>query len=195
MERRPATPDEARALANPLRLRILRLCLDRAMTNEELARRLGRDAGSVLHHVRILVDTGFLAAEGERRGARGAIERPYRATGKSWTLDVGDESGDGVVAGTLALIDAFRTEVAEADHNRDALVNVARLGVRLGTQAHASFSARIDELVADLIAADDPDGEAHGFFIGLHRLGTAPVEDGEMTAPVDAVERIGLGAA
>ena len=33
MERRAATHDEARALSNPLRLRILRLCLDRAMTN------------------------------------------------------------------------------------------------------------------------------------------------------------------
>src|SRR6187402_3102031 len=115
MHRRPATPEEARALANPLRLRILRLCLDRAMTNEELATRLGRDAGSVLHHVRMLVETGFLAPEQERRGARGSVERPYRATGKSWTLDVGDEEGSGKTnVGTLALIDAFRAEVAES---------------------------------------------------------------------------------
>ena len=177
MERRPATPDEARALANPLRLRILRLCLDRAMTNEELARRLGRDAGSVLHHVRMLVDTGFLAPEGERRGARGAIERPYRATGKSWTLDVGDESEVGAGSGALALIDAFRAEVAEVGADREALVNVARLGVRLGPGARAAFSARIDELVEDLRAADDPEGVAYGLFVGLHRLGTEPAGD------------------
>jgi DNA-binding transcriptional ArsR family regulator len=177
MERRPATPDEARALANPLRLRILRLCLDRAMTNEELARRLGRDAGSVLHHVRMLVDTGFLASEGERRGARGAIERPYRATGKSWTLDVGDETGDGMHAGTLALIDAFRAEVAEvAEVGADggALLAIARMGVRLRPEARAAFGARINELVEDLKAADDPEGEAYGFLVGMHRLGTEP---------------------
>ncbi|HLH47577.1 MAG TPA: hypothetical protein VKV25_10475, partial [Acidimicrobiales bacterium] len=35
--RRAATLEEARALANPLRLRILRLCLDQARTNAELA--------------------------------------------------------------------------------------------------------------------------------------------------------------
>jgi len=176
MDRRPATPDEARALANPLRLRILRLCLDRAMTNEELARRLGRDAGSVLHHVRVLVDTGFLAAEGERRGARGAIERPYRATGKSWTLDVGEETGgaDAAGAGALALIDAFRAEVAEVRADRAALVSVARLGVRLSPDARDAFSARIEELVADLKASDDPEGDAYGFFVGMHRLGTEP---------------------
>ena len=103
MERRAATHDEARALANPLRLRILRLCLDRALTNEELATRLGLNAGTVLHHVRLLVATGFLAAEDERRGARGSVERPYRATGKSWTLDVGEEEGSGKTIWPLAI--------------------------------------------------------------------------------------------
>jgi DNA-binding transcriptional ArsR family regulator len=168
MDRRPATAEEGRALANPLRLRILRLCLDRAMTNEELAARLGMNAGTVLHHVRLLVRTGFLAPEGERRGARGAIERPYRATGKSWTLDVGEEEKVGRVSvGTLALIDAFRAEVAETPP--DGILNVARMGVRLTPEERARFIKRIDELVKDLKAADDPDGEPVGFLVGLHR--------------------------
>jgi hypothetical protein len=34
---RPPTLQEARALAHPVRLRILRLCLDEAQTNKELA--------------------------------------------------------------------------------------------------------------------------------------------------------------
>src|SRR5918999_96478 len=34
MKRRPATPEEARALANPLRMRILRLCLDADLATE-----------------------------------------------------------------------------------------------------------------------------------------------------------------
>jgi predicted ArsR family transcriptional regulator len=89
-ERRAATDEEARAIASPLRLRILRLCLDRPLTNKQIAQVLGRDPASVLYHVRTLVRTGFLVAEGERRGARGAREVPYRATGKSWVLDVGD---------------------------------------------------------------------------------------------------------
>jgi len=37
MKKRQATAAEAKALANPLRLRILRLCLDEALTNKELA--------------------------------------------------------------------------------------------------------------------------------------------------------------
>src|SRR5215203_364417 len=156
-ERRAATPEEAKALANPLRLRILRLCLDRALTNEELAARLGLNAGTVLHHVRLLVRTGFLAPEGERRGARGSIERPYRATGKSWTLDVGEEEGTGKTStGTLALIDAFRAEVAEA--SPQAIMNTSRLGVRLTAPQLAAFGERIMALVNDLKEADDPAG-------------------------------------
>jgi hypothetical protein len=170
MERRPATPEEARALANPLRLRILRLCLDRALTNEELATRLGRDAGSMLHHVRLLVRTGFLAPEEERRGARGAVERPYRATGKSWTLDVGDdvEDGKGIAsAGTLALIDAFRAEIAETP--KEQIFTTARLGVRLTDEQAAAFGQRFKALIEDLAASDDPAGEPYGFFVGAHR--------------------------
>ena len=163
MERRPATIEEARALSNPLRLRILRLCLDRAMTNKELAERLARDPGTILHHVRVLLDTGFLAPEAERRGARGSTERPYRATGKSWTLDVGEDDA----SGSLAMVDAFREELREL-HPQD-VATLARLGVRLKPEAARSFMARLKAVVDELAGADDPDGEPYGFLIGAHR--------------------------
>ena len=168
MGNRPATPEEARALANPLRLRILRLCLDRSLTNEELAARLGRDAGTVLHHVRLLVATGFLAPDEERRGARGTVERPYRSTGKSWTLDVGDQE-----SGMLAMVDAFRAELAEI--TGEDVFTLSRLAVRLKPEARQAFADRIQELVTDLHDADDPEGETYGMLVGLHRLGTEPV--------------------
>jgi DNA-binding transcriptional ArsR family regulator len=171
MGKRPATAEEARALANPLRLRILRQCLDRAMTNEELAARLDRDAGTVLHHVRILVAAGFLAPDEERRGARGAIERPYRSTGKSWTLDVGDAE-----TGMLAMVDAFRAELTEI--TAEDIFTLSRLAVRLQPQARDAFAQRIAEIVTDLHDADDPEGEPYGMLVGLHRLGTAPARRG-----------------
>ena len=95
-------------MASPLRLRILRLCLDAPLTNKQIAAALGRDPASVLYHVRRLVRTGFLAPEQERRGSRGAREVPYRATGKSWTLDVVDQAQD---RATIALVEAFIEDV------------------------------------------------------------------------------------
>ncbi len=113
-QRRPAPglEAEARALASAVRLRILRLCLDGALTNKEIARRLGVNPATTLHHVRTLVDTGFLAAQPVRRGTRGAREVPYLATRKSWTLDVAES---GVTGGRAAMLEAFLQEVRLVD--------------------------------------------------------------------------------
>src|ERR687897_3748105 len=113
MKRRLATPEEARALANPLRMRILRLCIDQALTNRQLAERLGRDPGTVLHHVRTMVATGFLVPDEVRQGEKGALEKPYRATGKSWTLSL-EESPISEATATQAMLEAFLAELAEA---------------------------------------------------------------------------------
>ena len=169
IDRRPATRDEALALANPLRLQILRLCLDHALTNKELAVRLGKDPGTILHHVRKLVDTGFLAPEDERRGARGAVERPYRATRKSWTLDVSD-----VAAGHTAPLEAFRAEWAAAGPK--GVVTMTRLGVRLTKPQLEAFIQRVDGLVQELVEGDDPAGEPYGLFLGIHHRAEQPPE-------------------
>src|SRR5215475_15202282 len=109
--RRPATEKEARALASSLRLRILRLCLDRALTNKEIATRLETNPATTLHHVRRLVAAGFLAPQPERRGARGAREVPYRATGKSWTLDVHEPGRPP----SRAMLEAFLADIAQVE--------------------------------------------------------------------------------
>lgn len=70
----------ARALSSPLRWQVLRLCLIEPRTNKELADLLDVNPGSMLHHVRTLVSTGYLDAEAPRRGARNSLEIPYSAT-------------------------------------------------------------------------------------------------------------------
>jgi predicted ArsR family transcriptional regulator len=162
-ERRAATAEEARAIASPLRLRILRLCLDRSLTNKQIAEALGRDPASVLHHVRKLVRTGFLAAEGERRGARGAREVPYRATGKSWVLDVVDEKQER--AKGIALVEAFVD-----DARRVGFENIlsTRMGLRLTPAENEELQQRIFDLVEEFRLRPS-EGEPWSLFIGLHR--------------------------
>src|SRR5262245_495983 len=110
--RRDATPEEFKAMAHPLRLRILRWCLHEARTNKEIADHFGKDPATTLHHVRLLVRTGFLVAEPPRAGARGALEKPYRATGKTWNLSLARREDQNVEM--LAIVDALRDELAEA---------------------------------------------------------------------------------
>jgi DNA-binding transcriptional ArsR family regulator len=163
LERRAATAEEAKAIASPLRLRILRLCLDRPLTNKQIAAALGRDPASVLHHVRKLVRTGFLVAEGERRGTRGAREVPYRATGKSWVLDVVDERQER--AKGIALVEAFLDDARRVGFEN---IDGTRMGFRLTPAEHEELTTRIFELVEEFRLRRS-EGEPWSLFIGLHR--------------------------
>jgi len=161
--RRPATDAEARALASAVRLRILRLCLDRSLTNKEIAQRLGANPATTLHHVRTLVATGFLAADKPRRGTRGARELPYRATGKSWTMDVEDS---GVGGRGRAMLDAFLAEIRLV-HLDDA--GMSRLGLRLTEGEHKELMSRLGQLLDEYADRPlSPDGRAYSVFLSVH---------------------------
>lgn len=162
VERRPATEDEARTLASPLRLRILRLCLDVSLTNKEIAERLGKDPASVLYHVRRLVRTGFLVAEDERRGTRGAREVPYRSTGKSWTLSIGESEDPRIAASTM--VEAFLEDATRAGFEN---VDATRLGLRLTPDEHEELTRRLAELVEEFRVRGTT-GAPWSLFIGLH---------------------------
>jgi DNA-binding transcriptional ArsR family regulator len=159
---RDATAAEARALAHPLRLRILRLCIDESLTNRELSVKLGRDPGTVLYHVRRLVELGFLRAEPMRRAASGHLEQPYRITGKSWMLRVSKTPSY-----STAVLDAVRDELTEAGPK--AAVSTTRLGVRLRDADIRELRAKLDALADDFAARDHRDGTPIGLLLLAHR--------------------------
>jgi predicted ArsR family transcriptional regulator len=169
--RRDATPAEFKALAHPLRWRILRLCLHDSLSNKEIADRLGQDPATTLHHVRTLCTTGFLTAEAPRTGKRGALEKPYRATGKSWTLSIA--GGSERVTTLLAGIDALRAELTDA--GPDAIVMNSRLGLRLSAVEIAELAARLEQVVGEY-AARPPTraGSNVGLHVTLHHLASQP---------------------
>ena len=167
MSKRPATEAEAKALANPLRLRILRLCLDESLTNKQLAGRLGRDPATTLHHVRTLVDTGFLAADEVRHGERGALEKPYRATGKSWEVTVADPGTQ--AQAQAAMVDAFREEMVL--EGPDRLLFLTRFANHLDERSYAELSARIEALVDEFALRNDDGGVPMAFLLGAHVRG------------------------
>ena len=161
-ERRPATDAEARALASAVRLRILRLCLDTALTNKQLAARLDRNPATVLHHVRTLLQTGFLVAEPERRGPRGAREVPYRATGKSWLMD----GAGGPGPRRDPALGAFLEEVAEVGERR---LESTRLALRLTPAEKAELEQRMTDLLDEFARRPaDPDGQKWSLYLGMH---------------------------
>jgi predicted ArsR family transcriptional regulator len=161
-EKQKATDAEFRAIASALRLRILRLCTDESLTNKELAARLGRNPATVLHHVRTLVDTGFLEAMPVRRGTRGSREVPYRATGKSWLMDVDDRP----MPARDPMLAAFLEEVAEVGQHQ---LRSSRLALRLPPAELEEFQNRLRDLFSEYMARPaGPDAERWSLYFGMH---------------------------
>lgn len=167
-----ATLQEARALAHPLRIRILRLCLDGARTNSELAAALGEQPATVLYHVRTLVRTGFLAGEPQRPGPRGTVEKPYRATGKSARLEGVLAAPDGAVL--RAVLAAVAAEVVEAGPG--AVLEGARLPLWLRPDQLAELRDQLQAVLGrfpgadEYLAADPPaDADAYALLLVLHK--------------------------
>ena len=171
-ERRRADLKEARALAHPLRLRILRRCLEGAQTNAELASALGERPATVLHHVRTLVASGFLSEQPPRAGPRGSTEKPYRATGKSWQLHgtLSDDPDGAIVRATLQ---AVADEVTEAAPG--AVIEGARLALRLTPPQLEALVAQLRGLVAaqphpeQYLAGEVTEGDPYALLVLLHR--------------------------
>lgn len=163
----------ARALSSPLRLRILRYCLYEAHSNREIAAHFRLNPGTSLHHVRTLVDTGFLAAEEGRPGRRGTVEIPYRATGLSWDAPL-DGQGD-------LLVRTFLEEIEGRDLDELFLV---RMGFKLRPERLEQLRRRLVDLVLEYHGAPDDDGELTSLFIAGHpEERGAPTPAGEEGAP------------
>src|SRR5438105_1523219 len=134
MQRRETTVSEAKALAHPLRLRILRLCWQSELTNKQLADRLERDPGTVLYHVRQLSDAGLLEPAPVRTGESGALEKPYRAKARSWWLD---DPPNTEADAALAPIEAIQDELRAA--GPDSVRIFVRFAVHLSPEDAAEL--------------------------------------------------------
>src|SRR3954449_11248771 len=82
------TSTRMKALGDPLRMTILDLVLERAMTVTELAERLRRPKGSVAYHVKVLVDAELLQVVRTQK-VRAIDERYYGRVGRTIVFEHG----------------------------------------------------------------------------------------------------------
>jgi DNA-binding transcriptional ArsR family regulator len=154
----PLAEARLRALSSPLRLRVLRLCAFESRTNKELAELLDLNPGTMLHHVRTLVHTGFLTAEPERAGAQGAREVPYRATGALWRSPLPDRS--------RVLVEVFLQQIEGVD---PADLHTTWLGLKLTDEHRDEFERRLHELLTEFKdRGPDAEGRPYSVFTAFH---------------------------
>ena len=107
-----------------------------------------------------LVATGFLVAAEERRGARGAREVPYLATGKSWLMEIDQPSPRD------HLLAAFLEEVAAVGEDH---LDSSRLGLRLSDQEYEDFRVRLAEFLNEYARRPlTPGGRRWSLYVGVH---------------------------
>jgi DNA-binding transcriptional ArsR family regulator len=152
-------------LAHPTRQRIIRLCLDEALTNQQVAEALDLEPATTLRHVRILLNEGFLEAGEVRSGRRGALERPYRATGLQRQLRLDDADPELVRSKDVAALRAHAVELLGAPEGGTR--DFARGTMRLSAASRAELTRRIDELLGEFAARKDADGEPLAFIWSL----------------------------
>jgi DNA-binding transcriptional ArsR family regulator len=160
-------PEQLRALGDDLRARIVVLLRERAASTTELAERLGLPKGTVAHHVKVLERAGLLRVVRTRK-VRAVTERIYGRTARLFVFKSSDDAGGEGVRDVAAA--SLRTVAEEmlpsADDERTSF---AVLRIRLAKPAAARFARRLEKLIDELEAADDPAGEPYGLAVALYR--------------------------
>lgn len=157
-------PGALKALAHPLRQRILRqLDRDGPATSTTLARALGENTGATSYHLRQLAEHGFVEDVPERgqgrerwwRARRQDIRFPPRSTMSADMQAAFDEFGRQGVAEDIEAFMRFQRERDALGEWGDALL-FARGGLRLTRDELLQFWADYMELFRRYAAATDP---------------------------------------
>jgi DNA-binding transcriptional ArsR family regulator len=143
-----------RALAHPMRHRLLIVLGEAPATVSQLARTLDARKGSIAHHLTVLVEAGLVSA-GETRHVRGGTEQYYARVARL----IRSEGAD--LAASAALLSAVGTEL---EASTDPLLHLRY--VRLTTAQADELRATLDRLVKEL--EEVPGGDRYGVLVSLY---------------------------
>ena len=155
-----STPEQLKALAHPLRNRIL-FTLGDGATVSQLSTRLGTNKGNVAHHLAVLERAG-LVRRAHTRQVRGGTERYFTRTARR--LRVPPRAGH-----TAALLQAVADEVDGSP--TEALLNLRR--IRLSRGQAKQLAEHLERVVDDLVEAG-PTEPTHGVLVSVFQSGRAP---------------------
>lgn len=144
-------PDQLKALGHPLRLRVLEALgeTEEALSNRELAQRLGVDPGHLHFHVRMLLRAGLIQQVPSDKGR----EKPYRAAAK--TLKVAPELvSQGASNLHVAVMDDLQR--AQVEHASEGTFRFVRVTVRLDPEKALEV---LSELVPRFEELEDENAE------------------------------------
>ena len=157
-----SSPRHLRAIADPLRVTLLDLVLERAATVGELAAAVGRPKSTVAYHVNVLVDAGMFRVVRTRR-VRAIDERFYGRTARVFFIGVVDLPGAPMWGSGLAVAAAESAPAHEADKLRSILRHV-----RIPDERAAEFWDRVVEVAREFTQLTRSGDTVYGFAAGVY---------------------------
>ncbi len=171
-------PKQLRALADDFRARIVSLLRERAASTTELATALESPKGTVGHHLKVLESAGLVRVVRTRK-VRALTEKFYGRVARLFVLKSDESLPEDLRGGAISALMLRRAAddlIASGDEQETAgLVNI-----RLADKERVRFERRLNRLVADYQAAEDPQGERHVLAYAMYRAkpGLPPKGDG-----------------
>jgi DNA-binding transcriptional ArsR family regulator len=172
-------PKVAKALAHPLRARLLSALEDRTASPSELAAELDVPLGVLSYHIRRLTALGFLRLV-RRVPRRGAVEHYYTATVRPPVTDEAWGATPGIVkqasiAGALGQLGTQVSAAAAAGGFNSAEARISQAAVTLDDQGWRQLASELARLATRV---EEIENESHV------RLGETPAQLGEGPAQV-----------
>jgi DNA-binding transcriptional ArsR family regulator len=156
-----------KALADPLRMRILHLMMlstDRTWSVKEVASELTQPVTKLYHHVKLL-EAADLISDVESRVVSGIVEHRYRANQRSLRFDFGPgEDRHESIEQVAAMIDAVRDDLVDylyRDEADDSNVTISRSVSRLTDDEIAELNRTFDALTEKWAKHRDDPKRAH----------------------------------
>ena len=160
-------PRQLRALGDVLRARIVGLLRERSASTTELATALETPKGTVAHHLKVLETAGLVRVVRTRK-VRALTEKYYGRVARLFVLK-GDESMPEELRGGVLSALMLRRAADELMTSGDEKETAALVNIRLQEADRLRFEKRLNRLLADYQAAEDPAGERHVLTYALFR--------------------------
>jgi len=165
---RVSAPEQFKALAHPLRHRLLFALGQQPATIGQLAGALGGQKGTIAHHLKVLREAGMVHVV-ETRHVRGGTEQYYQRTARRF-----DFSAEATAAQTPVLLRAVADEMASGEGEPFLVLR----NIRLSQAQVEALTAALTDLSENLVDAG-PGEDRYGLLVGLYRpRQTEPAADG-----------------
>ena len=166
------TPEQVRAIGDPLRTTILGLLHERAATVTEIATALKRPKSTVAHHINVLEEAGLVRVVRTRR-VRAIDERFFGRTARMFYVGLGRRPGGRRLPPDFNDFEVAASE-SEAAYKSGQLRAFIR-HARIPEEQAADFWKGVDALIHEFDQLNRSGDTVYGFAVGLYPMPDYPM--------------------